>query len=78
MTDYKADFEKVFNGFIENSLPKDDLYLQLEKNLDKRKDKAREEAKLILDEENTILPNPNQSELQAQNARTAKIIHQQT
>lgn len=31
ITDYKKDFEKVFEGFIENTLPRDDLYREIEK-----------------------------------------------
>ena len=30
ITDYKADFDKAFEGFIENTLPKDELYKQIE------------------------------------------------
>jgi len=26
ITDYKQDMEKTFDGFVENTLPKDDLY----------------------------------------------------
>lgn len=31
ITDYKKDFERVFEGFIENTLPRDDLYRDVEK-----------------------------------------------
>ena len=38
ITAYQDDFEKAFGGFVENSLPKDDLYKQIEKQFEgKRK-----------------------------------------
>jgi hypothetical protein len=31
MTDFKAEFDKALNGFVENDLPHDDLYNKIEK-----------------------------------------------
>ena len=33
ITDFRKDFEKVFEGFIENTLPRDDLYREIEKSM---------------------------------------------
>jgi len=65
ITDYKADFDKIYEGFIENSLPKDDLYKQIENSLDPRKDRAKAEAKLLLDPENAILPEPDSNPVES-------------
>ena len=37
ITDFKADFEKAFSGFVENALPKDEIYKEIEDKLNKKK-----------------------------------------
>ena len=68
ITDYKKDFDKVFDGFIENTLPRDDLYRDIEKSMEKRKTKATAEAKEILEGE-PVLPEPELSNVEKQSKR---------
>ena len=43
ITDYKQDFSRAFDGFVENTLPKDDLYLHIEKQFQlKNKKKGKD------------------------------------
>ena len=37
ITSFQADFEKAFGGFIENQLPKDDLYRKIEKEFEDKR-----------------------------------------
>ena len=33
ITDYKQEFDKVFEGFVDNPLPKDEMYFKIERQM---------------------------------------------
>ena len=37
ITDFKGEFDRAFDGFVENALPKDDIYAMIEKQMAARK-----------------------------------------
>ena len=37
ITDYKPEFDKAFEGFVDNPLPKDEIYFQLERQMNQKK-----------------------------------------
>ena len=47
ITEFQADFKKAFDGFVENSLPQDALYKQIEAQFGKAK-KGKKDATSIL------------------------------
>ena len=66
IADFKADFNLAFDGFVENNLPKDDLYKQIENEMEakrKKKKEAAHNALLGIKEKKPdapILPDPNE------------------
>ena len=83
ITAYQEDFEKAFGGFIENSLPQDALYKQIEKQFeDKKKGKGADKAPAASDAlknkftpkpDEPVLPNPNVTKEELKEAEVAKM-----
>ena len=48
ITDYKADFLKAFDGFVENTLPKDELYRKIEAQFGSKGKKVQSGADKLL------------------------------
>ena len=62
ITSYKADFDAAFGGFVENQLPKDELYRQIEAKMTTKKKGGKVGGGGLLDKveekkDGPILPN---------------------
>ena len=77
ITDYKKDFDKAFQGFIENSLPQDKLYKMIEKEMgmDKKPGDKSADAKPVAPVK-PLLPNVDVSKADQAAARQAKMAAQ--
>ena len=77
ITDYKKNFDKVFQGFIENDLPEDKNFFEIQESLDKKKsnDKTEENTKITTSE--PILPKPELSIAERQQESYLKMKREQ-
>ena len=77
ITDYKKNFDKVFQGFIENDLPEDKNLFEIQESLDKKKsnDKTEENTKITTSE--PILPKPELSIAERQQESYLKMKREQ-
>ena len=81
ITAYQSDFEKAFGGFVENSLPKDTLYKQIEKQFEDKKKGKKDGGmgsssyleKIRPKPEEDILPNTNIDESEKVHIEVAKM-----
>ena len=65
IADFKDDFDNAFSGFVENTLPKDELYKQIEEEMDAKRKKKKDGANALTatvpaKEKEKILPDMNE------------------
>ena len=65
IADFKDDFELAFGGFVENTLPKDELYKQIEEEIEAKRKKKKDGANALTatvpaKEKEKLLPDVNE------------------
>ena len=56
ITDYEAEFDKVFGNFVEGKLPKDELYYSIKAEFDKKEEPKKKDALENIKQGNKLLP----------------------
>ena len=67
IADFKGEFDAAFDGFVENTLPKDHIYKQIEEEIEAKRKKKKGGANTLTaavpaKEKETLLPDPNEKE----------------
>ena len=75
IADFKGDFNIAFDGFVENTLPKDKLYKEIEDEMEAKRKKKKGGADTLTatvpaKEKEKLLPDPNEE----QHERTTKNV----
>ena len=77
ITDYKKNFDKVFQGFIENDLPEDKNFFEIQESLDKKNSNDKTEENTTITTSEPILPKPELSIAERQQESYLKMKREQ-